>query len=53
MESKDELKEMEIKNHRCYYFDDIMKKIDIDFSNIMLNEKSYKTYENILKYCAY
>ena len=48
MESKDELKETYIKNRPCYYFDDIMRVIDIDFSNILLNEKSYKTYENIL-----
>ena len=34
MESKDELKEIDIKNHACYYFDDIIKYIDINFSNI-------------------
>ena len=32
MVSKDELKEIDIKN--CYYFDDIMRVIYIDFSNI-------------------
>ena len=32
-----------------YYFDDKMRVIDIDFSNILLKKKkSYKTYENIL-----
>ena len=32
MESN-ELKEIEIKNKRCYYF-------DFDFDNILINEKS-------------
>ena len=27
-----------------------MRVIDTDFSNVLLNEKSYKTYENILMY---
>ena len=34
----------------CYYFDDIMKIEDINFDNILLDKKSYKTYENILIY---
>ena len=42
MESKDELKEIYIKNHRCYYFDDIMKAREIDSGNILLAEKIYK-----------
>ena len=40
MESKDELKEIDMKN--CsYYFDDIMRVIhrDTDFSDILLGEK--------------
>ena len=45
MESKDELKEIDIKNRTCYYFDNITRVIDIDFSDILLDEKSY---ENIL-----
>ena len=48
MEGKDELKEIYIKDFTCYYFDDIIGVIDIAFSNILLNEKSYKTYKNIL-----
>ena len=28
MESKDEFKKIDIKNHNCYYFDDIMR-VDI------------------------
>ena len=50
MESKDELKETDIKNRTCYCFDDITRVIDIDFNDILLNKKSYKTYENILIY---
>ena len=47
MESKDKLKEIDIKNRVCYYFDDIMKDADIYFSDILLDEK---LYDNILVY---
>ena len=47
MESNDELKEIDIKNHACYYFDDIIRDFDINFDNILLDEK---IYENILIY---
>ena len=47
MESKDELKEISIKNLTCYYFDDIMGVIDFSFSGILLNEK---LHENTLIY---
>ena len=50
MESKDELKEIDIKNRTCYYFDDIMIFRDIDFGKFLLDKKSYKTKENILIY---
>ena len=51
MESKDELKEVDIKNRTCYYFDDMIIDLHIDFDNILLDEKSYKNrYENILIY---
>ena len=50
MESKDELKEIDIKNRMCYYFDDRMRPIDINFDNIFFDEKSYRTYENVLIY---
>ena len=30
MESKNELKEIDIKDHMCYYFDDIIKIEDFD-----------------------
>ena len=52
MESKDELKEIDI-NCTCYYFDDITRFWDkhIDFSYILLEEKLYKrNCENILIY---
>ena len=39
MESQDELKEVDVKNRTCYYFDDIVRVIDIDFNDILLNEK--------------
>ena len=47
MESKDELKEIDIKNRTCYQFDDIIRVMDVDFSDTLLNKKSYK---NILIY---
>ena len=46
MESNDELKEIDIKNHTCYYFDDILrawdKDIDTNSSGILLDEKLYR-----------
>ena len=39
MERKDELKEIDIKNRTCYYFDDIIRDLDIYFDNILLDEK--------------
>ena len=50
MESKNELKEIDIKNRACSYFEDIMRARDIDSGNILLEEKSHKTCENILIY---
>ena len=51
MESKEELWKIDIKSHRCYYFDDIITDKDIDFDNILLDEKLYKKeYENNLIY---
>ena len=40
MGSKDELKEINIKNRTCCYFDDITRVIDTDFSDILLTEES-------------
>ena len=42
MEVKDELKEIDIKNCTCYYFDDVIKDVDIYFSDILLDKKLYK-----------
>ena len=51
MESNNELKEIDIKNCTCYYFDDIMNIGAFNFNNILLDKKSYeKSYENILIY---
>ena len=53
MESKDKLKQIDIKNRMSYYFDGIIRFWirDIDFSDILLDEKSYnKNNENILLY---
>ena len=47
MENKDaELKEIDIKNCKCYYIEDTRVR-DIDFSGIFLDGKSYKKYKNI------
>ena len=45
MENKDELKEINIENRKCYCFDDVMRVIDVDFSDTLLDEESY---ENLL-----
>ena len=37
MESKNELKEIDIKSP-CYYFDNIINGTDINFSNILSNK---------------
>ena len=47
MGSNDKLKELDIKNCTCYYFDDIIKTEDFDLDNILIYEKSY---ENISIY---
>ena len=36
MKSKNELKEIDIKNRVCYYFDDVINGTKINFSNILL-----------------
>ena len=47
MESKDELKEVDIKNRTRCYFNDTMRVRDIYFDNISLDEISF---ENIFIY---
>ena len=40
MECKNELKKIDIKNCTCYYFDDIMRVVEIDFDNILFKKKT-------------
>ena len=40
MESENELKKIDIKNCTCYYFDDIMRVVEIDFDNILFKKKT-------------
>ena len=40
MESTNKLKEINVKNHSCYYFDDIIKFEDFDLDDILIDEKS-------------
>ena len=47
MDRKDVLKETDIKNRTCYYFDDIIRIEDFNINNISLDEK---WYEKILVY---
>ena len=53
MESKDELKEINIKSHGCYYIDDIIRFCDRDIicNYILSDEKLYKeNYKIIIIY---
>ena len=47
MKSKNELKEIDIKNRVCYYFDNIINDTKFNLSNILLDKK---LYENISVY---
>ena len=47
MKNTKELKEINIKNRVCYYFDDIINGADINFSDILLDEI---LYENVSVY---
>ena len=42
MESNGELKEIDLKNHTRYYFDDLMRVGDFYFHNVLLDDKSYE-----------
>ena len=39
MKGKQELKKNDIKNCKCYYFDDIISDRDINFNNISFDKK--------------
>ena len=47
MKSKDELKETDVKNRACFYCDDIIQDMVINFGNILSDEK---LYENVSVY---
>ena len=63
MESKNELKEIGIKNRACYYFDDTINGTDIDFGDIFLDEKLFENifqlmtfhmkFQRVHKHCVY
>ena len=42
MESKNELKEIDVKNCAYYYFDDIINGMGINFIDILLDKKLYQ-----------
>ena len=39
-----EFKKDHIKNHTCYYFNDIIKLEDFDIDNILIDEKSHEIF---------
>ena len=47
MDRNNELKDIDIENRTCYYFDDIIKIENCNLDNILIDRKSY---ENILVY---
>ena len=49
MARNNELKETNIKNRTCYYFDNIINIDNLDLDNILLGDESY---EHILIYHA-
>ena len=44
MEGNKKLKEIDIKNCTCYYFDEIINSHDLDLDNMLLDEKSYENF---------
>ena len=48
MKSKNELKEIDIKNRGCYYFDYIINGTKINFSNVLLNKNYLKIFQFIM-----
>ena len=44
MESNDELKEIDIKNRICCYFDEIIRTEGFDFDNILLDNNHMKMF---------
>ena len=48
--NKNELKEIDIENCTCNYFDDIIIDRDIYLVNMSIDKKSYETYKKFLVY---
>ena len=44
MKSKNEIKEIDIKNRTCYYFDDIITDRDIYSVDILLDVEIYEKF---------
>ena len=47
MKSKNELKEIDIKNRAYYYFDDIINGAKINVSNILSDKKLYEKLKRV------
>ena len=47
--NNNELKQIDLENRTCCYFDDIINIIDLDLYNILIDKKSY---ENVLNYAV-
>ena len=39
-----------IKNRACYYFHDMIKNVDINFSNFLLDEKLFENFQSMTFY---
>ena len=44
IKSNNKLREINIKNRTCYYFDDIINIGDYDLLNILLDENTHKNF---------
>ena len=44
MQSNDESKEINVKNYKSYYFDDIMRVVDIDFTKFYKKKNHMKIF---------
>ena len=44
MEGNKKLKEIDIKNCTCYYFDEIINIHDLNLDNMLLDEISYENF---------
>ena len=51
MESNDKIKEIDIKNCTCYYFDDIIKIEDSDLYNILVDKNHSKIF-HVITFCT-